>query len=111
YADHRGISRPAVNAAARDGRIPTHDGKIDVEEADAAWEQNTGPPRKRGGGRPSGAAVPNGLPSLATSNAMRVAWLARLARLEYERRAGQVVEVAVVKRQAFDAARRARDLL
>lgn len=42
YARHRGVSKPAVTKALKDGRIKElADGTIDVEEADAMWSANT----------------------------------------------------------------------
>lgn len=119
YAAMRGVTRQAVTKAARAGRIVLHNGMVNPEEADADWSRNSVHMRKSGGGRPRRDSGPppespnvlQGIPSLATSNAMRTAWLARLARLDYERRSGKLVELDLVRRHAFESARRARDLL
>ncbi|HEY6110562.1 MAG TPA: hypothetical protein VIV56_16790 [Gemmatimonadales bacterium] len=122
YAAHRGTSRQAVHQAIKRGRIKLRAGMIDQEAADRDWlrasygraktlptEQivRAGPPAAP----PAGEAPNPQLPSLVASSAMRMAWAARLARLDYERKSGQLVEVAEVKKMWFEAARRARDLL
>ncbi len=49
YSRHRGVTTPAVLKAIRNGRIERgEDGKIDQEEADAAWNRNTDPSQTRG---------------------------------------------------------------
>lgn len=52
YARHRGVSKPAVSYAVRDGRISTttdHAGKrvIDSDVADVEWNQNTAHEKRR----------------------------------------------------------------
>lgn len=52
YSRHRGVSKPAVTQAIRDGRISTttdHDGKrvIDSDQADQQWSQNTAHEKRR----------------------------------------------------------------
>lgn len=75
--------------------------------------QDPAPPAQRVGGddlpgrQPPTAAAP----SLAQSKAVREAYLARLAKLEYEREIGKVVDADAVKARAFNAARAARDTL
>lgn len=50
-------------------------------------------------------------PSFAQSRAVREAYQARLAKLEYEERSGKLVDAAEVKVRAFKMARSARDAL
>jgi hypothetical protein len=127
YAKARGVSRPAVLKAAKAGRIKLHDGFVDEDEANRDWAANSRPPRNNGGGRPRKGSEPkaNGHvahapvevreagagPTLAVSNAKRLAWQARLAQLEFEERSGKLVSADDVKRAVFDAGRRARDML
>ena len=59
-------------------------------------------------GRPA-AAVQG--PSLAQSKAIREAYLARLAKLEYEEKTGKLVNAEDVKARAFKMAREARDAM
>lgn len=134
YAAHRGISRQAVHKAVKAGRIQLVDGKVDVEAADRAWNANTDqsapsnsvtgnpagaaarragavpPPTLPAGSGSGGGAAPQG-PTYATSRAVREAYMARLARLEYEEKAGELVRADEVRVQVFNAIRKARDLL
>lgn len=41
YAQHRGVALSAVQKAIASGRIKLHNGKVDVEEADRDWQENT----------------------------------------------------------------------
>ena len=111
YAEHRRVSHTAVQKAIKQGRIrTTPDGKIDVEQADREWDRNTSPvnaPRRapRDGG---GAA---GGPTYAQSRAVRELYLARLAKIEFEERAGKLVSRDEVTVAAFTKARTVRDNL
>ena len=111
YAEHRRVSHTAVQKAIKQGRIKTTpDGKIDVEQADREWDRNTSPvnaPKRapRGGG---GAA---GGPTYAQSRAVRELYLARLAKIEFEERAGKLVSRDQVTVAAFTKARTVRDNL
>jgi hypothetical protein len=53
---------------------------------------------------------PDGM-SYAKAKAQREAFLAGLARLEYEQRSGNLVDIEIVKREVFAKAREARDAL
>ena len=130
YARHRGVSRPAVLKAIRSGRIRLgQDGKIDPVEADASWRRNTDPskPSNSVSGNPRGAAArlhrplakgrhttpedSSAGPNYNLSRAVREAYLAKLVRLEYERKSGNLRDAAEVRKAFFEANRRARDLL
>lgn len=121
YAKLRGISKAAVSQAIADGKLPTSAVKkgrgyeIDVDQADREWRENTNPvmgaPTHA---KPKGHSVddenkPVGTETLAASKAKREAFLAELARLEYELKAGQLVPVEDVKKEAFKMARIVRD--
>lgn len=62
---------------------------------------------------PKGSAgdTPVGAPSLAQSRAVREAYMARLAKLEFEERSGKLVSVDQVKTEAFKLARSVRDAM
>ena len=62
-----------------------------------------------GGDNLPGRAVQG--PSLAQSKAVREAYMARLAKLEYEEKSGKLVNAEEVRSRAFRNARRARDAL
>lgn len=122
YARHRGVSHVAVLKAIKAGRIVKEaDGTIDPAKADAAWEHNTSQAQQRksyhkevGDGRQtepsaSGATGIGGGPSYAQSRAIKEAYLARLAKLEYEEKSGAVVRTDNVKVAWFNILRVLRD--
>jgi len=136
YARSKNVSHVAVLKAIKTGRLSravSHDraGKprIDAAIADLEWDENVDPSARRdrkAGGRPtedepglfgrvSRAAErrpsdPN-LPSYTDSRAIRELYQARLARLEYEKQAGNLVDADGVRVEAYKAARSLRDAL
>jgi hypothetical protein len=114
YAEHRGVSHTAVQKAVKQGRIQTTaEGRIDVEQADAAWDRNSSPVTGAvRAGRPERPAEPaTSGPSYAQSRAVRELYLARLARIEFEERSGKLVSRDEVTVAAFTTARTIRDNL
>lgn len=126
YAKHRAVSLKAVQKAIHAGRIrTTSDGKVDVEQADADWERNTGPrqrsiapssPPPRRAPAPAPDLPPRGqdaavAPPLdyARARAVRENYLARLAKIEYEERLGKLVSRDEVQVAAFNKFRTFRD--
>ncbi len=139
YARHRGVSHTAVRKALASGRIAlgAH-GKIDAALADKQWAAATdlskprnsvnGVPRKRraidavsdpigstgwdsAAGSASEAATPRLVSSYAASRAAREAYLARLAKLEFEQKSAKLVDADEVRAQIFALGRRIRDTL
>jgi len=108
YATHRGISRQAVYKAIAEGRIQLVQGKIDRTLGDREWAQNSAP---SAGAEPTpGEAAPAG----ASYNQVRTlhqAYRAQLARLDYEERAGRLVDAEAVRTAAFEEARWLREKL
>lgn len=140
YAKHRGVSRAAVTYAVQQGRISvvldpaTGQRRIDPEVADQEWGTNTNGDMRRNGldarGRqpepvvapseppqaaprePSvGASSSQNVPSLTESRSIKEAFLARLAKIEYEERSGKLIPVDKVKVEAFKLARTVRDAI
>ena len=140
YARHRGVSHTAVRKALATGRITTGaDGRIDPVLADQEWATSTnlskprnsvtGVPKKRKA--PDAPSDPLGVPGLeeglaplsgeggaprlvssyAASRAAREAYLARLAKLDFEQRSGKLVDADEVRAQIFGLGRRLRDAL
>ena len=122
YARQRGISPAAVTKAMRDGRISRgvilgSKGKksIDTEIADAEWAASTdttqGAPSHANprGHNAAAQAAGSDTPSFMESKAKREAFMAELARLEYEEKSGKLVQVDDVKRESFRVARIVRD--
>lgn len=104
YARHRGVARNSVNVAVARGRIPSVGPRklIDPVVADAAWEANTKP---NGNGHATAASTLN------AQRAEREGWQAKMARLDYERKAGLLVPAADREREGFEAGRVVRDMV
>jgi len=135
YARLRGVSHVAVLKAVKAGRITLTEGKIDSAVVDQQWKANTNPGQSQavaskasavtleavkaaaGGGEgrpPGGQSGANGAavgPVYAVQRAIREGYMARLARIEYELKSGKLVEADKVRVKAFNAARRAREML
>jgi len=116
YARHRGVSRQAVGKAVKAGRVELLNGLVDVEAADSRWTAGTraqveAVPFDKGRESTRTARPDDGLPSYLTSRAIREAYVARLARLDFEERNGNLVPMARVTIAFFNVSRRARDLL
>ena len=135
YAQHRGVSHTAVAKAIKAGRISVEpDGKIDPAKADAQWARNTLPSQNLNTGAPKPATkvatppvstpVATGssrelqppletgrisAPDYQTSRAIREAYAARLAKLEFEERTGKLLNADEVKVKHFNLARLLRD--
>lgn len=140
YARHRGVSHTAVRKALAAGRITLgEDGTINPEAADQQWTTSTNlskprnsvigvPKKRRAAGAPSDPLGSQGfdepvtppaseagtarlVSSYAASRAAREAYLARLAKLDFEERSGKVVDADEVRAQIFGLGRRVRDAL
>ena len=129
YAKLRGVTKQAVGAAIKSGRIAAavgEDGRLDVALADKLWAENTNPSqgahghmrrrRKKDAEEILEAAVavgidPNAPPPLMESKTLEAAYKARLAQIEYEQKSGQLVDVDGVKKEAFRTARITRDAM
>jgi len=139
YARHRealglsGASDMAVRKALKAGRITAGaDGLIDPEVADRQWAGSTDVSHRPQGLRlvpgEGASRVPSASPgppetgvsagledgprlasSYAASRAAREAYLARLAKLDFEQRSGKLVDADEVRAQVFGLGRRLRD--
>lgn len=78
YAKARGLTKQAVSLAVKVGRLPLVDGKVDSDVADAVFATSV---------------MAETLPSFAEARAAKEAFQARLKRLEYERRRGDLVSI------------------
>jgi hypothetical protein len=106
YARRRGVTHRAIQKAIASGRIVVDElGRIDPELADLHWDANSRP--TTGQDVCDGTAPKN----YAHARAVREHFRAELARLEYEKRAGKLVDADGVKAAAFNEARHARDQL
>ena len=138
YARHRGVSHTAVRKALGAGRItPSPDGAIDPVAADEQWATATNltkprnsvtgvpkmrrapgaPPKPLGvpgvedgvASQPDEGGAPRLVSSYAASRAAREAYLARLAKLDFEERSGKLVDADQVRAQIYGLGRRLRD--
>jgi hypothetical protein len=110
YADHKGVSRPAVDSAIRDGRIliekVTPRGKkqktvwLNVEECDIKWAQNSDSTflrqktkgEKQGKEVELGGSVDTASETLQKSRAMRERFAALSGKIDYEKQIGKLVD-------------------
>jgi len=129
YARHRGVSHTAVAKALNAGRISKNaDGTIDPATADAQWDRNTLPSQSLNTGAakpapkvetspvstrdaPAPPETRSGAPDYQTSRAIREAYTARLAKLDYEERTGKLLNADEVKVKQFNLARLLRERL
>ena len=127
YAQHRGVSHTAVAKAIKAGRISVEpDGTIDPAKADAQWARNTLPSQSLNiGAKKPAAKVETGgvstpvstppletrdaVPDYQTSRAIREAYAARLAKLEFDERTGKLISKDEVDIKYFQLARQLRD--
>lgn len=109
YAKHRGVSKPMVAKYLKAGMIPSakkvgRNWEIDPDRADQELDSALDRSRGGKGGRPPQAtpapaarSFPSGdlptrsVPSLAENRSIREFYAARIAKLEYEQRAGKLV--------------------
>lgn len=139
YAAHRGqqglsgTTKAAVLQAITGGRLTTRSAKkvrgrwrIDPDEADREWEANTNHNLVRDlptteqqqrravqqrRSRPKAPELPPGVPAMVTSKAIREAYQAKLAAIEYEERSGKLVDGQRVRTVLFGQLRSARDAI
>ncbi|MBF0213040.1 MAG: hypothetical protein HQM00_05670 [Magnetococcales bacterium] len=137
YARLRGVTEGAVRKAIKTGRISIEpDRTIDSDKADCEWDNNTNQlyneKYKENIGVSSNNAKQNSsdystsesinkshvrdigtsennIPSYQISRAVREAYLAKKARLDYEVRAGKLLSSDEVAKSAFNIARIVRD--
>jgi len=112
YARHRGVALSAVQKAIDTGRISTQpDGRIDSDQADVEWEQNTmrhAPPVTARSQEEDDASL-FGASQYTKARAVREHYQARLAKIEYEERTGRLVPKDEVQIAAFNKFRQFRD--
>jgi hypothetical protein len=104
YAKRRGVRHSAVQKAIASGRIHTVQGRIDPDAADREWAANTAGKITQ----PETAASGN---SRGTSRAVRELYEARLRKLEWEQKSGELVAVAPINAWVASMIIRARDIL
>lgn len=130
YAKHRGCSHGAVAKAIKSGRLKhclhtDEKGRISIDPvmADAEWDKNTNQAKQRQDSKPAPAPEParydappaehaaDDAASFADARAHREKYQALLAQLDYEERAGKLIDAEVARTAAFKVAREARNAL
>jgi phage terminase Nu1 subunit (DNA packaging protein) len=107
YAARRGVTHRAVQKALSSGRIVAEvDGRIDPARADEMWVTNT-----RQSNVPPLQADLEAARNYAQARRLLEHYRAELARLDYQKNAGELVEAVAVYAAAFERGRRARDIL
>ncbi len=113
YARHRDVYVRAVQEAVQSGRISTlPDGQIDSDVADAEWERNTNARQTPVTSRRKHEDDEQdsfGAAQYSKARAVREHYQARLARLEYEEKVGNLVSKDEVKVAAFNKFRLFRE--
>ena len=133
YARQRGVTKQAVSAAVKAGRIRLIDGKIDPEIADIQWARNTSHehrhralggvdhgPGAAGLAQPAGSAdvrtqspdpEPRDNGSFLDAKTRSEQARAELFELELAQKRGELVVADEIRRATFEKARIARDAL
>lgn len=123
YAARKGISDTAVRKAIKSGRITlTQNGKINPTLADRQWKANTDPAQvyaikedssaRTTSSESASSVSSSGIGvSYQQSRAIREAYEARLKKLEFDERTGKLISTETVQREAFNAARKTRDMI
>lgn len=112
YARHRGCSRQAVYQALKAGRIRrTESGKIDPDEADRMWAENTAAPNGAGPEDEGPEPTDDELTALPwnEARALKETYLARLRRLEYWIKSGEFISASETAKTWGELARRTRE--
>lgn len=126
YARRRGVSHEAVRKAVKVGRLSksvvfSAGGKprLVPDIADQEWATNTdsaqqrvpavAPPRAEPESEQPAARDEPKTATFQQARTMREAYMARLAKLEFDEKAGQLVRAEAVKNEAFKVARIVRD--
>ena len=107
YAKYRHISRQAVYKAIAEGRIQLVEGRINRLVADREWAANSTPGAP--GSPDPGAGEAAGGTSYNQARTAHQLYRAQLARLDYEERAGRLVDAEKVKQAAFEQGRRTKE--
>lgn len=120
YAKHRGVALSAVQKAIKTGRIKLEaDGKINAQKADASWQFNTRPSAQDSSSNESysdssdqsNEIESKNAPNYQKARAIREAYSARLAKLDFEERSGKLVPLETVSKVVFTIGRQLRDRL
>lgn len=111
FAERVGVSHTAVRKAIDRGEIAQEpDGSIDAAK-NAAWQPRAQARRAATAHPPPPQEPASAIPDYSKSRAIREAYAARLAKLEFEERAGKLVSADEARIEQFRIARALRDRL
>ena len=135
YAEHRGVSRPAITKLVNNGRIVINsDGLVDVEMSDLVLDNFSRPsqgtrvpkevptttatkPRKVKRTKANQMAFEELMSSITghhdynTARGLLTSYTADLKKLELQEKQGEMIHISIVAREAFECARRTRDAI
>lgn len=117
FAKRQGWSRQYVGKLVKSGKIKLVSGKIDPEQAQAAIKSQSEPSAELRAKPRSGSTLPSAptdsrqAVDFVTARTMREAFKAKMAKMEYEEKAGKLTDASKVKAEAFRAGRIVRDSL
>ncbi|WP_263080077.1 hypothetical protein [Endozoicomonas sp. Mp262] len=120
FARQNGWSRQYVNKLVKQGRIKVKGGRIDPVAAKKAIEELAEPstvlpesPTPKGQLVPSSSYPVDNRKTVdfASARTMREAFRAKMAKMEYEEKAGKLTDASKVREDAFRAGRIIRDAL
>ncbi|WP_257286414.1 hypothetical protein [Endozoicomonas sp. SESOKO1] len=120
FARQQGVNRSYITKLVKNGIVKLVDGKVNPEQAVQAIEDNIDPAQHRPSKeRQAKQAMQEIMPAggqggavdFVTARTMREAFRAKLAKLDFEERSGQLTDATKVKNDAFKAGRIVRDEL
>ncbi len=117
FAKRQGWSRQYVGKLVKSGKIVLVKGKVDPEQALAAIKAQSEPSTELRAKSQSGTILPASptdsrqAVDFVTARTMREAFKAKMAKMEYEEKAGKLTDAIKVREEAFRAGRIVRDSL
>ncbi|WP_419835375.1 hypothetical protein [Endozoicomonas atrinae] len=117
FARRQGWSRQYVGKLVKSGKITLVNGKVDPEQAQAAIKAQSEPSTELRAKSQSGTILPASptdsrqAVDFVTARTMREAFKAKMAKMEYEEKAGKLTDASKVREEAFRAGRIVRDSL
>ncbi|WP_062262421.1 hypothetical protein [Endozoicomonas arenosclerae] len=117
FAKGQGWSRQYVAKLVKSGKIRLHNGKINPEEALKAIQSQAEPSTALRKPPPQSEVLPvaptdsRQAVDFVTARTMREAFRAKMAKMEYEEKAGKLTEASKVREDAYRAGRMLRDAL
>lgn len=115
YGKRVGAEAETIRYAMKNGRIAyelrMNKRMIDWDEEKDSYKNNTNPEQQnyRNSTETTGVAGKKNIPSYADSRAIREAYSASIAKLDYEKKLGKMVELEKIKDINFSLARRVRE--